>query len=83
LKNNLIPRGAPDLTCLVRGRQWLSLPGKRVEKGRDIDVNYIQPVYEHVSQTYSRRPGFFPTYTATGYEPYITLDIRVFFSFFC
>ena len=43
----LIPRGAPDLTCLVRGRQWLSLPGKRVKKGEDIDVNYIQPVYEH------------------------------------
>ena len=50
---SLIPRGAPDLTCLVRGRQWLSLPGKWNQMEADIDVNYIQHVYEHLKQTYS------------------------------
>ena len=78
----MIPRGAPDPTCLVRGRQWLSLPGKRVKKGEDIDVIYIQPVYEHLKQTYSRRPGFCPTYTATGYEPFTKLTVHLICSVF-
>jgi hypothetical protein len=44
----MIPRGAPDLTCFVRGRQWLSLPGNWRQMETDIDVFYIQPVYEHL-----------------------------------
>ena len=43
----LIPRGAPDLTCLRRGREWGSLAGIWVQMDPQIDVFYIQPVYEH------------------------------------
>ena len=39
--------GPPISTIYVRGRPWLSLPSNSVEHGRVIDVNYIQPVYEH------------------------------------
>ena len=39
--------GPPISTIYVRGRPWLSLPSNWVEQGGEIDVNYIQPVYEH------------------------------------
>ena len=54
-----------------------------MKHGEDIEIIYIvHRVYEHLIQTYSRKPGFCPTYRVTGYDRFTVLIIYLFFPIF-